>query len=83
MQYIRPSYLLPACELLWGVVTFAQSAAGTTHELYALRFLLGLFEAPFVRLILSCMLNSKIELAVVSGNAVGALESITTGQSQY
>lgn len=39
-------WLLPTLEVLWGVVTFAQSRATTVSQLYALRFLVGMFEAP-------------------------------------
>ncbi|KAH8771609.1 putative pantothenate transporter [Diaporthe sp. PMI_573] len=39
-------WLLPTLEVLWGLVTFAQSRATTVHQLYALRFLVGMFEAP-------------------------------------
>jgi hypothetical protein len=33
-------------EVLWGVVTFAQSRVTNVHQLYALRFLVGMLEAP-------------------------------------
>ncbi|PSR92418.1 major facilitator superfamily domain-containing protein [Coniella lustricola] len=39
-------YLLPTLEILWGIVTFAQSRVTSIHQLYALRFLVGMFEAP-------------------------------------
>ncbi|KKY35124.1 putative pantothenate transporter [Diaporthe ampelina] len=39
-------WLLPTLEVLWGVVTFAQSRVTDVHQLYALRFLVGMFEAP-------------------------------------
>lgn len=39
-------WLLPTLEVLWGVVTFAQSRVTNVHQLYALRFLVGMFEAP-------------------------------------
>ncbi|KAK8214324.1 major facilitator superfamily domain-containing protein [Phyllosticta capitalensis] len=39
-------WLLPTLEIFWGIFTFAQSRATTTSQLYALRFLVGLAEAP-------------------------------------
>ncbi|KAM0543430.1 hypothetical protein ACHAPJ_012293 [Fusarium lateritium] len=45
----RPSlarWLLPSLEILWGIVTFAQSRVTNVHQLYAARFLVGMLEAP-------------------------------------
>ncbi|KAL6235350.1 hypothetical protein BDW75DRAFT_250954 [Aspergillus navahoensis] len=39
-------WLLPTLEILWGICTFAQSRVTNVHQLYALRFLVGMFEAP-------------------------------------
>ncbi|KAL4901413.1 hypothetical protein BDW74DRAFT_187652 [Aspergillus multicolor] len=39
-------WLLPTLEILWGICTFAQSRATNVHQLYAMRFLVGMFEAP-------------------------------------
>ncbi|KAK7425935.1 hypothetical protein QQZ08_007517 [Neonectria magnoliae] len=39
-------WLLPTLEILWGIVTFAQSRATNVHQLYAMRFLVGMLEAP-------------------------------------
>ncbi|KAJ5292978.1 uncharacterized protein N7443_008931 [Penicillium atrosanguineum] len=39
-------WLLPGLEVLWGVCTFAQSRVTTVNQLYALRFLVGMLEAP-------------------------------------
>ncbi|USW51607.1 Putative major facilitator superfamily, MFS transporter superfamily [Septoria linicola] len=39
-------WLLPTLEILWGIVTFAQSRASTITQLYAMRFLVGMLEAP-------------------------------------
>lgn len=43
---IRARWLLPSLEILWGVCTFAQSRVTNVSQLYALRFLVGMFEAP-------------------------------------
>lgn len=43
---IRARWLLPGLEILWGICTFAQSRVTNVHQLYALRFLVGMFEAP-------------------------------------
>jgi hypothetical protein len=42
----RARWLLPTLEILWGSCTFAQSRVRNVHQLYALRFLVGMFEAP-------------------------------------
>ncbi|KAJ5899567.1 hypothetical protein N7495_004311 [Penicillium taxi] len=45
----RPSlsrWLLPGLELLWGICTFAQSRVTNVKQLYALRALVGMLEAP-------------------------------------
>ena len=42
----RARWLLPTLEILWGICTFAQSRVSNVHQLYALRFLVGMFEAP-------------------------------------
>ncbi|KAL0262485.1 hypothetical protein SLS55_001453 [Diplodia seriata] len=39
-------YMLPTLEIAWGVLTFAQSRVTSARQLYALRFFVGLFEAP-------------------------------------
>ncbi|KIY67448.1 pantothenate transporter liz1 [Cylindrobasidium torrendii FP15055 ss-10] len=44
---VRPSYFLFACEVGWGIFTFAQAGAQNAGQMYAFRFCVGLFEAPF------------------------------------
>ncbi|KAJ5168799.1 uncharacterized protein N7482_004393 [Penicillium canariense] len=39
-------WLLPGLEVLWGICTFAQSRVTSVNQLYALRFLVGMLEAP-------------------------------------
>ncbi|KAJ5717838.1 MFS general substrate transporter [Penicillium malachiteum] len=39
-------WLLPGLEVLWGICTFAQSRVTNVQQLYALRFLVGMLEAP-------------------------------------
>ncbi|KAJ5173128.1 hypothetical protein N7492_005721 [Penicillium capsulatum] len=39
-------WLLPGLEVLWGICTFAQSRATDVNQLYALRVLVGMLEAP-------------------------------------
>ncbi|KAF7197769.1 Pantothenate transporter liz1 [Pseudocercospora fuligena] len=39
-------WLLPTLEILWGIVTFAQSRATNVQQMYAMRFLVGMLEAP-------------------------------------
>ncbi|KAK7743697.1 hypothetical protein SLS62_010474 [Diatrype stigma] len=42
---IRPSLFLPICEIIWGAVTLATYKAPNAKTVYALRFLLGVFES--------------------------------------
>ncbi|OJJ42187.1 hypothetical protein ASPZODRAFT_155479 [Penicilliopsis zonata CBS 506.65] len=44
---VRPSLLIPTCELLWSVCTFCCSTAKTVQQMYALRFLVGVFESAY------------------------------------
>ncbi|KAJ5788320.1 hypothetical protein N7457_003310 [Penicillium paradoxum] len=39
-------WLLPSLEILWGICTFAQSRVTNVNQIYALRFLVGMLEAP-------------------------------------
>jgi ACS family pantothenate transporter-like MFS transporter len=47
IQKIRPSYWLALMEIGWGAFTFAQAGMKDVSELYAFRFLVGLFESSF------------------------------------
>ncbi|KAK0233315.1 major facilitator superfamily domain-containing protein [Armillaria fumosa] len=57
---VRPSYFLFFCEVGWGALTFAQAGARHSNYMYAFRFCVGMFEAPFFPCIL-CM-SSHISL---------------------
>ncbi|KAF2085148.1 MFS general substrate transporter [Saccharata proteae CBS 121410] len=39
-------WMLPTLEVVWGILTFAQSRVTNVQQLYALRFLVGMAEAP-------------------------------------
>lgn len=39
-------WLLPTLEVLWGIATFCHSRTTNVNQLYALRFLVGMLEAP-------------------------------------
>lgn len=41
---VSPRWVIPALELGWGVATFCTSSVQSYKSLYALRFLVGLFE---------------------------------------
>ncbi|WWD21414.1 hypothetical protein CI109_105899 [Kwoniella shandongensis] len=45
LTYIRPSYFLGSVEMVWGVFVLCMAAAKSVHTIYAMRFLIGLFEA--------------------------------------
>ncbi|KAF7292077.1 MFS general substrate transporter [Mycena indigotica] len=44
---VSPRYVIPTLELLWGLMTLATYSVKSTKMLYALRFLVGLFESGF------------------------------------
>ncbi|CZR62806.1 uncharacterized protein PAC_12703 [Phialocephala subalpina] len=44
---IRPSIFIPSAEILWAILTFCFAAVKNEKQIYAMRFLIGLFEAPF------------------------------------
>ncbi|KAI8936465.1 hypothetical protein NX059_006871 [Plenodomus lindquistii] len=44
---VRPSILIPTLEILWSVLTFCTSSITNTSQLYAIRFLVGLFESGY------------------------------------
>ncbi|KAH8602384.1 major facilitator superfamily domain-containing protein [Bisporella sp. PMI_857] len=44
---VSPRWVIPTLELGWGVATIATSAVKSYRALYALRFLVGLFESGF------------------------------------
>lgn len=45
LTYIRPSYFLGTVEMIWGVFVLCMAAAKHVNTIYAMRFLIGLFEA--------------------------------------
>jgi hypothetical protein len=47
LLYTKPKYLLPTCELIFAILTFCQVEAKSVGRLYGIRFLVGVFEAPF------------------------------------
>lgn len=44
ITYVPPRYILPGCELLWGIITVFTYKVTTAQQLYPLRFFLGLLE---------------------------------------
>lgn len=42
----RARWLLPCLEVIWGLITFAQSRATNVTQLYVARFFIGALEAP-------------------------------------
>ncbi|SMQ48375.1 unnamed protein product [Zymoseptoria tritici ST99CH_3D1] len=45
LRYIRPSILIPSCELAWSALVIAMGFAKTIKTMYALRFFIGLLES--------------------------------------
>ncbi|KAJ4263408.1 hypothetical protein NW762_006227 [Fusarium torreyae] len=52
---LRPSLYLPLAELLWTIVTFCFAAVQNVKTVFALRFILGMLEAPFAIGVLTIM----------------------------
>ncbi|KAF3009078.1 hypothetical protein E8E14_008180 [Neopestalotiopsis sp. 37M] len=46
-SYVRPSVWIPICEVIWAVLTFCFATVQNAKTIYAMRFLIGLAEAPF------------------------------------
>ncbi|KAH8809365.1 major facilitator superfamily transporter [Xylogone sp. PMI_703] len=44
---VRPSIWIPACELVWTILTFCLSATNTSNQVIAIRFFVGLVESIF------------------------------------
>lgn len=65
IQKIRPSIWLAVMEVAWGAFTFAQAGVHNVPELYAFRFLVGLFESSFFPALLYLLGSwyTKTELA--------------------
>ncbi|GAA5915326.1 hypothetical protein JCM6882_005192 [Rhodosporidiobolus microsporus] len=52
LTLIRPSYLLPGCEFLWGILTLVMYKANSAKMIYGLRFVIGFLEgSAFVGMI--------------------------------
>lgn len=47
LSYVRPSVWIPIAEFIWAILTFCFAAVTSAKQVYAMRFLVGLFEAPF------------------------------------
>ncbi|KAF2014042.1 putative allantoate permease [Aaosphaeria arxii CBS 175.79] len=52
---VRPSVYLPTVELLWTILTFCFAAVPNVKTVFALRFILGMLEAPFAVGVLTLM----------------------------
>jgi ACS family pantothenate transporter-like MFS transporter len=48
ITFIPPRYVLPGCEIAWGLITVGTYAVKTPRRLYYLRFFLGLLEGTSV-----------------------------------
>ncbi|KAH7232996.1 pantothenate transporter liz1 [Fusarium tricinctum] len=62
---IRPRICIVVCELGWTIFTFAQAAATSSNQMYAFRFMIGLFESGFSPIIIFLLGSwyNKAELA--------------------
>ncbi|KAI5476328.1 pantothenate transporter liz1 [Pseudohyphozyma bogoriensis] len=77
---IRPSVFLASCEVGWMIFTFAQAGATSCPQMYAFRWFVGMFEAPFAAVAVIQMGNwytkaeagKRIGLWYISGQIGGA-----------
>ncbi len=79
-------YLLIGCEFCWGICTFCSAAAKNAHQLYAIRFFVGVSEAisfPGAYLVMSTWYTPE-ELVRRAGfyNFMSAVGSATSGLLQ-
>ncbi|KAI1376604.1 MFS general substrate transporter [Hypoxylon crocopeplum] len=78
---IRPSIWIPACEVVWSVLTILLSKCQTAEQIYALRFFIGLAESAFYPGMQYVIGNRKDELAKRSCifHASGTIGSMFSG----
>ncbi|KAJ0341659.1 hypothetical protein COL922a_002098 [Colletotrichum nupharicola] len=83
---VRPRICLVVCELGWTaftMISFAQAAAQTSNQMYAFRFMVGLFESPFSPIIIFLLGSwyTKTELAkrVAVWHVTGFFGQATSG----
>ncbi|KAI2606545.1 MFS general substrate transporter [Hypoxylon sp. NC1633] len=60
---VRPSIWIPACEVVWSVLTILLSKCQTAEQIYVLRFFIGLAESAFYPGMQYVIGNRKDELA--------------------
>ncbi|RDW66647.1 hypothetical protein BP5796_09396 [Coleophoma crateriformis] len=80
---LRPRICLVVCEIGWTIFTFAQAGAQTPGQMYAFRFMIGLFESgfsPIIIFLLGCW-YTKTELAkrIAVWHITGFFGSATSG----
>ncbi|KAF2171780.1 hypothetical protein M409DRAFT_18013 [Zasmidium cellare ATCC 36951] len=80
---VRPRICIVICELGWTVFTFAQAGATSSSQMYAFRFLVGLFESGFSPIIIFLLGSwyTKTELAkrVAIWHVTGFFGQATSG----
>ncbi|KLO80550.1 Uncharacterized protein LW93_13782 [Fusarium fujikuroi] len=80
---IRPRICIVVCELGWTIFTFAQAAATSSNQMYAFRFMIGLFESGFSPIIIFLLGSwyNKAELAkrMAIWHITGFFGSATSG----
>ncbi|CAJ2510496.1 Uu.00g133050.m01.CDS01 [Anthostomella pinea] len=80
---ISPRICLVVCEIGWTAFTFAQAAARSPNEMYAFRFMVGIFESGFSPIIIFLMGSwyNKSELAkrIAIWHITGFFGSATSG----
>ncbi|EYB32637.1 hypothetical protein SNK05_006081 [Fusarium graminearum] len=80
---VRPRICIVVCELGWTVFTFAQAASTSPTQMYAFRFMIGLFESGFSPVIIFLLGSwyNKAELAkrMAIWNITGFFGAATSG----
>ncbi|KAF8850798.1 MFS general substrate transporter [Acephala macrosclerotiorum] len=86
LKYIRPSILIPTCEILWSILVMAEAGAKNVETLYVLRFFIGFFEScsfpGYSALLGSWYAPGQLGKRIALFEQAGALSSMFAGYLQ-
>ncbi|OLN97993.1 Pantothenate transporter FEN2 [Colletotrichum chlorophyti] len=86
ISHFGPSKWLPACELIWGILTCCLSTVTSAKQVYGLRFLIGFFEGTawpgYFTLISQWYLPSEVALRMSLYNIAQPAGAMLSGAMQ-
>ncbi|KAE9377496.1 MFS general substrate transporter [Stipitochalara longipes BDJ] len=86
LKWIRPSNLIPSCELAWSFLVMAEAGAKKYQTLYILRFFIGFFEScsfpGYAALLGSWYAQGQLGKRIGLFEQAGALSSMFAGYLQ-